>query len=410
MLVASVYFLAFLALLWLWLLLNTAHRASFSSCLTAKSPDSPQPLPSVAAIVPARNEAAMLPKTVPTICHQDYPRLSCIVIDDQSDDGSDRVLQSLQNDHPNLQVIVGQPRPAGWMGKCFAVKQGADSALADSGAELLLFTDADILYHPHAVRKAVSYLLDNDLDALSLFPRCTFGRWVESVGTAGLVSVLMMMFPLGWVNDPKKKGIAMAAGGFFLFRRSAYQAVGGHEAVKEYIIEDVNLARKCKAMDLKIRTLFTPDLVTTRMYEGFADMWEGLTKNAYAGMEYRPERFWVGSIIGLIAAVLPPVYLLGSVLWVWHAPGALSIVALILSIIINLCQILIHYKTIRFLRLPAWNALMMPVSAGLYQLIALSSFWQHTFSGGNVWKGRRYERQMVETPLRKAEARNQEPE
>lgn len=227
----------------------------------------------------------MLPLTIPTICGQDYPDLTCILIDDQSDDDSPSVIGKLMQEHGNLRVIHGQERPKGWMGKCWAVKQGADLANLDRRDKLLLFTDADIVYHPQAVKQAVKFLLANDYDAVSLIPRCTFGEKIEAIGLAGFLTLLTCMFPIGWINDPKKKTLALAAGGFILFRKSSYEAVGGHEAVKHHIIEDINLAKLMKQKEMKIHTRFTQDLLTTRMYEGFDDMWEGLTKNAYAGMD-----------------------------------------------------------------------------------------------------------------------------
>ena len=389
--------LSLIALVWLLLLLSPAHRLTFRHQLLAATPlPEVDSLPPVAVIVPARNEASMLPQTIPTICRQDYPDLTCILIDDQSDDDSPAVIGKLLSEHPNLRVIHGQERPKGWMGKCYAVKQGADYANIDGRDKLLLFTDADIVYHPQAVKQAVKFLLANNYDAVSLMPRCTFGSRIEAIGLAGFLTLLTCMFPLGWINDPKKKNLALAAGGFILFRKPAYEFIGGHEAVKHYIIEDINLAKLMKQKEMKIHTRFTPDLITTRMYEGFDDMWEGLTKNAYAGMEYRPERFVVGLIVGLFFNVLPPVYLAWSLFWIGRSVSAYSVLALVACLVMNMSMIAIHFRTIRFMRLPLWHSLLMPVSAGFYVLIAISSAFQHHYRGGNAWKGRRYDREMVE--------------
>lgn len=396
MLIICLIFLNVIALLWLLLWLSPAHRVAFTQLLTSETrlPDASD-LPPVAVIVPARNEASMLPQTVPSICSQDYPNLTCILIDDQSDDNSPTVIETLKASHPNLLVINGRQRPAGWMGKCWAVKQGADVAVADGRDKLLLFTDADIVYHPLAVKQAVKFLIANEYDAFSFIPRSVFGEKIEAIGLAGFMTILSCMFPLGWMNDPKRKSLALAAGGFILIRKSVYEAIGGHEAVKHHIIEDINLAKLLKQKNFKIYTRFTPDLITTRMYEGFNDMWEGLTKNAYAGMEYRPERFVVGMIVGLLSNVLPPVYLLLSILWVANSANPASILALITCIIMNMSMIATHSRTVRFLRLPIWHSVLLPVSAGLYLVIAIGSVVQH-YRGGNAWKGRRYEREMVE--------------
>ena len=394
--------LSFVALVWLAIALSPAHRATFRHLLMADTPvEGGGPLPPVSIVVPARNEAPVLSATVPTYCTQDYPDVQVVLVNDQSEDDSAAVLARLRADHANLTVIDATPRPDGWCGKPWAVTQGVAAARAD----WLLFTDADCHFHPRVTRQAVRFMQANDLDLLSLVPQMTFGSAVERVGLAGLVTVLAMMFPVGWANDPKRTSLALAAGGFILVRRSAYEKTGGHAAVKSQLIEDVNLARKMKAEGAKVHVRFTPDLVSTRMYEGWGDLWEGLAKNAYAGMEYQPHKFWVGIVVGLLVSVLPPAYLLASVLWAAAAPESRAAqAAVVLASLINLLIVLVHLRAVRFLRLPLWHALLMPLSAGLYTLIAISSAWQHHYRGGNLWKGRRYTREMLLAPPEPATA------
>jgi cellulose synthase/poly-beta-1,6-N-acetylglucosamine synthase-like glycosyltransferase len=128
--IAFVIFLGILAVLWLGLLLSPAHRVTFSQRLDVDTqlPASLDSLPAITVIVPARNEADLLPRTIPTICRQEYPNLSVILIDDQSDDDSPNVIAQLQRDHANLHVIRATDRPAGWMGKCWAVQHGVEYA------------------------------------------------------------------------------------------------------------------------------------------------------------------------------------------------------------------------------------------------------------------------------------------
>jgi cellulose synthase/poly-beta-1,6-N-acetylglucosamine synthase-like glycosyltransferase len=263
-------------------------------------------------------------------------------------------------------------------------------------SELILFTDADILFHPQALRQAVRLMLAQKYDCVSLFPHLILESKLERLGLAGLVTVLTLIYPLGLVNRPKSS-MAMAAGGFILVRRSAYEKIGGHESVKSQIIEDVNLARKLKASGATLHSRFTSDLCATRMYDSFDDLWEGLSKNAYAGMEYQPRKFWVGTIVGLLIAVLPPLYLIVSlVIALATYPATAKLWTIVgLSAAINLFMILIHGRAVRQLKLSAIYSYLMPLSAGLYTLIAMSSYYQHHFKGGNVWKGRRYDREML---------------
>jgi glycerol-3-phosphate acyltransferase PlsY len=115
-------------------------------------------------------------------------------------------------------------------------------------------------------------------------------------------------------------------------------------------------------------------------------------------MEYQPHKFWVGLIVGLLVAVLPPVYLIVTILWAVRARTNASWTALALACVINICIVIVHARTTRHLKLPWYHALFMPISAALYTLIAATSFWQHHFGGGNVWKGRRYRREMLLAP------------
>jgi chlorobactene glucosyltransferase len=391
MLFVAVTILALIAGLWLVLAFGPWHRGGFGPLLDAATElRADVSFPSVTIVVPARNEAAELPKTVPTFCTQDYPDLRVIIVDDQSEDDSLDILRKLREEHANLLFVPAADRPDGWCGKPWAVHEGVRHATG----ELLLFTDADCVFHPYAVKQAVTLLQKENFDALSLLPMMKFETLSEQIGLGGLASVLPMIMPLSMVNDPKSD-VALAAGGFILVRRSAYEKIGGHVSVKGEIIEDVKLARKLKASGAKFHCRATTDLVSTRMYEGFADLWEGLSKNAYAGSEYHPVKFWLGMIAAMLILVLPPIYLTASIIAVAVHRSPLNIAFVILSAFICISQLIVQSRAVRHLKLPAWQILLMPISAGLYTLIAINSAWEHHFRGGNLWKGRRYTRQSL---------------
>jgi hypothetical protein len=131
------------------------------------------------------------------------------------------------------------------------------------------------------------------------------------------------------------------------------------------------------------------------MYEGAADLWEGLAKNAFAGMEYSLLRFCAGMLVALFVAVLPPAYLVLALWRVLRHPAPLDWLLLALSLLILACQAIVHSRATRHLRLRFWYILSMPLSAAVYGLICVRSAYQHYFGGGNLWKGRRYQRQLV---------------
>ena len=389
---AFIVLLSVIALVWLLFAVSPAHRATFRHKLASGTRiDTDAALPAVTIVVPARNEAAWLPVTVPTYCDQNYPDVRVVVVDDQSEDESPAILRELAARYGNLRVVEAPARPAGWCGKPWAVSRGAAAA----GTDWLLFTDADCTFHPLAVRQAVRLMLATGYDLLSLLPTMTFGSTIERVALPGLVTAISMLYPVGWANDPRR-AVALAAGAFILVRRAAYEKIGGHGAVRSQLIEDINLARKIKASGARVHVRMTTDLVSTRMYEGLADLWEGLTKNAYAGMEYHPLKFWAGLVAALAVTVLPPVYLLACVTWLALRPQDRAAWAgLSLAGLVNLLVVATHLPAVRFLRLPAWHAFLLPVSSGIYTVIAVASAWQHHFGGGNVWKGRRYDRDML---------------
>jgi hopene-associated glycosyltransferase HpnB len=389
--------------LWVLLLVSPAHRATFRFRVNADTPLAEcGEYPAVTVIVPARNEGKVLGRAIPSMCLQDYPDLRVILVDDQSDDNSPEVIARLMAEHSNLKVVHGRQRPEGWCGKPWAVQQGVEAAMSESAmgnrkSEIdtwLLFTDADCIFHPRVVRQAMKRAQADSLDLVSVFPSLTFSSTIERVGVLGLVTVLVMMFPLGWANDPNRR-MALSAGAFMLVKRSAYNRAGGHEAVKAHIIEDVNLGKNVKATGARVQGNFTQDLIQTEMYENFGDLWEGLAKNAYAGMEYQPHKFWAGIMAGILVAILPPVYLVATMGWAVRAGTTTAYAAFALAGLINLCMLVIHARTVRFMRAPWYDMFLLPVSAFLYNLIALSSMWQNHFSGGNVWKGRRYHRKML---------------
>jgi chlorobactene glucosyltransferase len=384
-------FLAVIAFAWALLAISPAHAATFRQKLSAGSELPAQAtLPAVALVIPARNEGTMLPTTLPTWCGQDYPGFRVVVVDDQSEDDTADVLQRFAATHSNLTVVSAGPRPAGWLGKPWAVTQGVASLGKD---DWLLFSDADIVFHLSVVRIAMAYAQAEGLDMLSLVPRMTCGSAIERIGMAGFVGAIGLVFPFAWANDPKRKNLAMASGGFILVKRVAYEAVGGHAALKSEMVEDMKLALRLKQANYCVRTLLTSDLLSTRMYEGWDEMWEGLTKNAYAGMEYRPLMFVASLGGGFIAGVLPPVYLAASVVWVaLHPHSVAAWTALGLSFAINVFTAILHARAVRYLQLPRWYALTVSVSGAFLTLVGISSAWQHHFGGGNVWKGRRYDR------------------
>jgi hopene-associated glycosyltransferase HpnB len=330
--------------------------------------------PSVTAIVPARNEEANVEATVKALQAQDYPDLKIIVVDDQSTDSTASILEKLANGD-SLRWVRGIERPEGWVGKTWAVHQGASEA----SSEWLWFVDADMGLDPRVLASAVEAAEESGADFVSLLPgvRCeTF--WQGAIASAFL-QLLGQLYPLDRVNDPNRPE-AIAAGGFILVRRSAYVKAGGHEAVRRQIIEDIQLARAVKGSGGKLLVRLAPGLVWTHMYGRFGDIWRGLRKNAYAGMDFLPHKFVVGAIIALTLAWAP---------WIALASGWIQRDGLICGIGLwgILAQVVATAPILIFLRLPIPFAFTLPVGISAYVAITTSSVW-HYHRGRILWKGR----------------------
>lgn len=242
---------------------------------------------SVSVIIPAYNEAsniydcvsAVLDSTTATPEH-----LQVWVVDDQSTDHTLAIAQTLQAERmdPRFQILKGQPRPADqrWIGKNWACAQAVEKATGD----YVLFLDADVRLQPGAIETAIAVMQEQAIDLLTCWPALICGCLTEWLAQPLIVSLLMTAMPFDQVNDPKSDTI-FAVGPFMLFRRAAYDLIGGHRAVAEQVVEDVELGRRIKDCGLKLYYALGHELATLRMYPTGAALWEGWTKNWHLGCQ-----------------------------------------------------------------------------------------------------------------------------
>ena len=249
--------------------------------------DSPTGFPRISVIIPAYNEAENIQDCVTAVLNSTQlsdTQLDVWVVDDQSTDDTLLLVQSLQQllDDPRLKVLTGQPRPTDeiWVGKNWACTQGVEQAKG----EFLLFIDADVRLKPEAIETAVQKAQLEQIDLLSLAPGIICGCFSEWLVQPLMVNNLAVGQDFGAVNDPKSE-VAFAAGPFMLFRRSAYEQLGGHRAVADRVVEDVELARRTKAAGLKLSYLLGGQFISVQMYRSWQALWEGWTKNLYLGAQ-----------------------------------------------------------------------------------------------------------------------------
>jgi hopene-associated glycosyltransferase HpnB len=247
------------------------------------APPPPKSWPSVVAVVPARNEADVIAKTLASLLAQDYPgAFRIVLVDDQSGDGTAQVARALPGQE-RLTVNAGAPRPAGWTGKLWAVRQGISAAGAP---DYFWLTDADIAHNSDNLRRLVSRAENRTLVLTSLMAKLQCTSWSERYLIPAFVFFFAMLYPFSWVNDAKRK-TAAAAGGCMLVRREALERAGNIDAIRSEIIDDCALARIMKAQG-SIWLGLTERAVSIRPYQGMAEIRSMVARSAYAQLGYSP--------------------------------------------------------------------------------------------------------------------------
>jgi len=241
----------------------------------------PQEWPKVSVVVPARNEAGRVEKALRSLANLDYPTLEVIAVDDRSTDGTGAIIDRVAAGEPRVRTLRVQDLPEGWLGKCHAMHLGAEQATG----RLLLFTDGDIVFAPDTLRLAVRYLLGRRLDHLALLPGLVSGGYWEDA----VKSYFAILFVLGvkaWAAGSTSKDVYVGIGAFNLLRRTTYEAIGRHEALRLEIVDDLMLGKKIKQAGYRQEALIASDHLRLRWHEGVWGFIRGLEKNGFASIGY----------------------------------------------------------------------------------------------------------------------------
>jgi len=338
----------------------------------------PAALPSVAIVVPARNEADNIAQSVTSLLGQDYPALSLIVVDDDSSDGTAdvarRAAAALGADG-KLTIVDSRTLPAGWTGKLWAVKQGIAAAQEKFAPKYLMLTDADIVHAPDTLSWLVAQAEANGLVLTSLTARWRCENLPERVHIPAFIYFFQMLYPFAWVNRPDHP-MAGAAGGCMLVRADALRAAGGIEVIRDALIDDCTLAAAMKKQG-PIWVGLTDRSVSVRPYASWTDMRRMIARSAYAQLQYSP-LLLAGTILGMVLTYLVPVFAaLFAHGWA-QLVGALTWALMALS----------FQPTLRLYRLsPLWGV-ALPAISFLFMLYTLDSAYQYAAGKGGSWKGR----------------------
>ncbi|HEX7052046.1 MAG TPA: glycosyltransferase family 2 protein [Longimicrobiales bacterium] len=343
--------------------------------------------PRVSIIVPARNEAHNIGACIASLLGSTYPNYEIVAVDDRSEDGTAEILEAMvEQGTPNFRMVRGKPLPPGWFGKPWACRQGADVA----EGELLAFTDADTRHAPALLGHAVGALTARDAALVTILPRQLLGSFWECVIMPHMLLAILIRFRnTARVNRARNPRDVIANGQFILVRRDAYEAVGGHEAIRGEVVEDLRLAQRFVAAGYRMFLAHAEELMTTRMYRSLRELVEGWTKNVATGARQtvapwlRPAVPWLVAASFLALWVLPPLVLFGSAI-----AGRDSIVRAWAAAATGISLVGWLVADLR-LHVPPGYVLLYPLGAVMAALI----FVRSALRGERVvWKGRWYGR------------------
>jgi chlorobactene glucosyltransferase len=344
--------------------------------------------PLISICVPARNEEYNIRNCVESVLRQNYPNIEVIVLDDRSTDATLTQLAEIASHDSRLLPINGKDLPDGWAGKPHALFQASASA----HGEWLCFVDADTFLAPQAISSCYAKAIETHADMFTTMNEQILGTFWEKVVMPLVMTALSVGFSPRKVNDPNTRN-AIANGQFILIRRVVYDAIGGHEKVKDQIVEDKSISEQVKWNGHRLIVADGTKVVCTRMYTSLPAMWEGWTKNIYLGLRDHPSMLILGAFgatLSLIAALFLPIWPLLGINWYLNNGAWLSIAVIIQSFIVWASVIYARAKVAHKMNISKWYALTTPLGAGVFATMMLTSAWKVISGQGVTWRGRKY--------------------
>ncbi|MET7286571.1 glycosyltransferase [Streptomyces sp. NPDC005573] len=369
---------------WCWLLLC---RGFFWRTDVRLPPHrEPDVWPPVCVVVPARDEAAVLPASLPSLLAQDYPgRAEVFLVDDGSTDGTGELARALAGRYGGLPLTVTSPGepPAGWTGKLWAVRHGIGLARARE-PEFLLLTDADIAHAPDSLRTLVAAARTGGHDVVSLMARLRVESVWERLVVPAFVYFFAQLYPFRWIGRRGSR-TAAAAGGCVLLRADAAERARIPDAIRQAVIDDVALARAVKGSGGHIWLGLAERVDSVRPYPRLHDLWRMVSRSAYAQLRHSP-LLLVGTVAGLaLVYLVPPAAVAAGAVSGSRATAAAGAAAWAV-------MAATFAPMLRYYRQPVWTAPLLPFTALLYLLMTVDSAVQHYRGRGAAWKGRTYAR------------------
>jgi hopene-associated glycosyltransferase HpnB len=359
--------------IWVALLLARGGFWRFREAIELDPPPDGAPMPAVAVVIPARDEAGVIGRAIRSLLGSEYGRpMRVFVVDDHSSDGTAQAARSAGN---GVQVISSRPLPPGWTGKLWAVAQGVDAAMA-ANPEFLLLTDADIVHAPGNVARLVARAQRDRLDIASVMVRLHCRTFAERLTIPAFVFFFFKLYPPAWIANPRRR-VAGAAGGCVLIRPEALARSGGIASIRGELIDDCALARRVKSTGGRIWLGLSRDTTSVRPYTGFADVRGMIARTAFTQLRHSVALL-AGTLIGMVLVYLAPPLLLLAPDTAARTLGAGA--WLLMSVA--------YMPALRFCRQPLALAPLLPLTAAFYSFATLESAVHYWRGSGGRWKGR----------------------
>jgi len=371
--IAAILFVLFLLVIWNIFILR----------VRTFNPIPDELLPFVSVLIPARNEERKIKDCLNSLLNQNYPRYEVIVLDDNSTDSTGKIIQKLKTDNQKLKVLKGSEISEGWIGKQYACFQLSEEAKGD----WLLFTDADTIHREYSLRNSVILAINRKADLLSLIPNQIMKTFIEKLIIPIFHFTTLTFLPFYFLENSSNPKFTIGIGQFMLFKREAFEKIGGYGSIKNNMVDDVWIARKIKEYKLQLIIADGKDILDCRMYESFGDIWEGFSKNIYAGLGYNIFLAFIIIFLYLILFIFPFIFLIYYI----ALKGLYDNNVFLLSLQVIFNYLMRFSLSLKF-RLNSISDILHPAGIFIIVIIALNSIRLVLFGKGPVWKGRTYSR------------------
>lgn len=374
------------ALAWLWKLAGAARGLPrIPNLFNPQHDRTPAGSPTIVAIVPARNEAEEIAAALESLLHQDYSNLHIIAVDDRSTDTTGAIMDALATAHPDrLTALHVTELPPDWLGKTHAMALAARHANAIARPDYFLFTDGDVRFHPEAVRRSLAQAVATSADHFVIFPTPI----IQSTGEGMMLGYLQIMglwATRPWLAaNPRNIRDSVGIGAFCLVRSEAYRQLGGFEALRMEILEDLNFARRIKQAGLRQRVAIAPGMIMLHWASGALGIVNVMTKNLFAV-------FGFSTTLTLLTVLWLVLFCLSPLAWLF-LPATLIPALLTLASVIGL-----YLVSRRHSRISPWYAVAFPAGAALFIYSLLRSTMTTLINRGVIWRGTFYALDTLKT-------------